>query len=746
MRHLALVLLLAAACEGPAGPQGPSGNDGMNGSNEPGVDGGTNPSPWLTGAGVDITVTDLTMTATTGKVRFTLEDKAGVALDRTGLLTTSPVTVSFVLAQLGNHADGSAAQYTSYTTRQVTSTITSMTATQAATEANGTFTTLDVKQGSYEYTFQAALTGFDPTKTQTVLAVAQRTIDGVSAFDRDMRSIRPDSGTVQAREVVLDSKCDNCHGALNGHGGRYVAAQECVLCHSPQTSDPDTGNTVDFPVLVHKLHRGESLPSVLAGGTYQIIGFGNAVHDYSSVVFPHNIRSCESCHGGAQGDRWKVATASPCVSCHDNTVFTTPVPAGKKLHSGGTQPANVNCAGSCHPATGSLGGVVDKHYTLDLDPNAPTFTFTIDSVTNTAPGQIPTMQFTVTQNGTARNILASPLSSLRATIAGPTTDFVTTLPTNGANAATLQGTGANGTLAAVDAANGVFSYTFPATAAIPANATGSWQLGLEGYWSPTCGNGTCDVGENGNSCAVDCGAPLSPLPASIPRFAALSPVNAFAVTGQLEPRRQIVSAAQCNSCHKDLSFHGGGRKNPDYCVMCHNPNLANQGRISRFESSTLVAESVDFKVMIHKIHMGEELTRPYLLGANPTPTAANPAGTMHDFAETRYPRSRTDCNACHVAKNWTLPLPDTRLPSTIVEMTCSEPVGNDTNNFCDSPFWTATKTTKLPAETAVCTSCHDATHVMAHALVNVTSTGLEACATCHGPGAMYDVGALHGTP
>ena len=34
---------------------------------------------------------------------------------------------------------------------------------------------------------------------------------------------------------------------------------------------------------------------------------------------------------------------------------------------------------------------------------------------------------------------------------------------------------------------------------------------MEGYWSPTCGNATCDVGENGNSCAADCGTliPLS---------------------------------------------------------------------------------------------------------------------------------------------------------------------------------------------------------------------------------------------
>jgi OmcA/MtrC family decaheme c-type cytochrome len=354
------------------------------------------------------------------------------------------------------------------------------------------------------------------------------------------------------------------------------------------------------------------------------------------------------------------------------------------------------------------------------------------------------VQFTVTEDGLGRNLLTNPLTQLRATIAGPTTDFVGTLPTNGVNIATIQGGGATGTLTAVDAPNGVFSYTF--ATALPATATGSYQLGLEGYWSPTCGNAVCDIGENGNLCPADCGAVLSNVPASTPRFAALSAIKAFAVTGVVVPRRTIVSAEKCNACHKDLAFHGGGRKNANYCVMCHNPNLANTGRISRFEGSTMLAESVDFRVMIHKIHRGEELSQPYLLGGNPTPTVANPAGTMHDFAEVRYPRSRKDCNACHVSNNWTLPLPDSYLPSTLVEMTCTEPVGNDTNNFCDAPFWNASATTKLPAQTAVCTSCHDPSYVTAHALLNVTPSGLEACATCHGPGAMFDVGVLHGTP
>ncbi|HEU0029195.1 MAG TPA: OmcA/MtrC family decaheme c-type cytochrome [Kofleriaceae bacterium] len=703
------------------------------------------PGSWAVGPGVDVAVTGLEVDGDTARVAFDVKDAEGTPLDISGQLTDGAVDVSFVLAQLAENPDGSPGQYTAFTTRTVQKQSptpdSSITAVQATTESvtAGTLDVVDVQQGSYRYTFAAPLEGLDPGLTQSVLAVAVREIDETESIDRDLFSVRPAGGDPIPREEVTDQTCNSCHGTFAAHGGRYTSPTQCVLCHTPQTTDPDTGNTVDFRVMIHKIHAGEELPSHQAdpSNNYTIIGYMGSIHSWGNVAFPGpaengtNVARCETCHAGAQGNVWQTRPSiAACTSCHDTTVFTANAnPPFTVPHQGGVDPNLVNESTCivCHGATSGVAPITATHYRGVFSPSFPTLELAIDSITNTGPGELPTITFRALVNGFPRNLLLEPLTNLAVTIAGPTTDIA------GYWQARIQGNGAVGTLMAVDPAAGVFSYTLPAagctdaanparTCAIPREARGTFEVGLEGY--------------------------IQNSPAE-PRAAAYPPVVPFAVTDEVAmPRRVIVTTEKCNGCHLDLSAHGGSRKNANYCVFCHNPNKAGETRIAHLENAGILAPSVDLRVMIHKIHMGEELTQPYELGGFPPPSPMNPMGSPINFGETRYPRARTDCEACHVDRTWTLPMDRSPayLPSTALQMRCNEAPGADPDNYCTPANFVVAQRIEIAPQTSVCTSCHDQPDTFAHAIVNTTAQGVEACATCHGEGMAWDVAKFHGSP
>jgi OmcA/MtrC family decaheme c-type cytochrome len=716
--RVSILFASLVACEGQTGPSGPPGQPGEPGepgtsgdAGQPGQPGEPGRDTYLTGPDVDLELVSAVIEDGSARVRFHISDLDGVPLDREGLFSEGAVTVRFTLAWLATDAAGDAAQYTSYTTRPQTSPITGVTAIQAATDDGGTFTEIGVGEGVYEYTFATPIVVADASKTHTVGAYATRSFEGQTGSDDATFDFVPDGRAVSVRrEVVSDATCNGCHDPLSAHGGARQKVSLCVLCHSAQTTDPDTGEAMDFAVMVHKIHRGASLPSVAAGTPYQIVGFQQSVHDYSTVVFPRPIEACETCHQGEDAEHWRRKPAlAACTSCHDDIVFSTPVPAGKVLHGGGTQPAGAPC-NVCHAPTGSIAGVTESHLSAAIDPARPEPAVEILEVTSSAPGQQPVVRFRVSVAGVPRDIVSAPLATLRFTVAGPNSDYAGWWQT------TVNGGGASGTLEAVDVAAGEFRYTFPASAAIPAAATGSYTLGAEASNQPT----------------------------GQPRFGAVSPTFAFAVTDATAvPRRQVVERELCNSCHGELAGHGGGRKNVSYCLMCHGPTDVNDERSPHPEIGDVFAQSVDFKVMIHKIHAGEDLGQPYILGGNPSPNASNPNGTPVDFGEVRYPGRLSACSTCHVAGSFSLPLPAGRLGSREEIRRCNQDPGLDTNAYCEPASFAVAQAIVLPPETAVCTSCHDAPSTAAHAEVMTTISGLESCATCHGPGKTMDVARVH---
>jgi OmcA/MtrC family decaheme c-type cytochrome len=84
-------------------------------------------------------------------------------------------------------------------------------------------------------------------------------------------------------QIAATDNCNRCHDPLALHGGGRIEVEYCVTCHNPGSADADSTNSVDMKVLIHKLHRGASLPSVEDGGQYVIYGFNNGEHDYSKL-------------------------------------------------------------------------------------------------------------------------------------------------------------------------------------------------------------------------------------------------------------------------------------------------------------------------------------------------------------------------------------------------------------------------------------------------------------------------------
>ena len=724
-RSIILVLVMglfgvAAACEGPVGPPGIAGSvDG--GSSDADVPRGPDDAaplppatPGIVGEGLRLDV----VTASIGgdrslTVTFRLTDGAGSPLDREGRRTEGAVTALFVVAWLDADPSGAPRQYSAYTTKDNTSPTTKITANQADADEGGAFAEIDPATGTYTYRFGTILpAGFDATKTHSVGVWAWRDFQKRQYVVNTIFHFVPAGGPVKVtREVVKTQACNGCHNPMSHHEGDVARRDTalCILCHSAPMRDPDSGHSLDFRSMIHKMHRGKRLPSVIAGKSFELFSAEHEADDFSSVVFPQEIQNCPKCHTGAQGDYWKTRPSRlACSSCHDLTSFVAPPPTGMKLHPGGVQADDTKCT-QCHEPIGGEAGITAVHRTPTLDPASPVLALKILGVTNTGPGQTPQVRFAVTRNGAALDVLATPLTRLAVTLAGPTTDYA------GFAQYVIQGAGATGTLAADI---GGVRYTFPAP--IPAGATGSYAIGLEGYLQPDA---------------------LKPEV----RFAALNPVEYVAVTDPAPvPRRTVVERTKCNSCHYELAAHGGIRRSPEYCSLCHNPNKVGDERIARFQGSTVTAPSVNLDVMIHKIHMGEKLTQGYTLGGFPAPTPANPGGTPLDFGEVRFPGNQRACWACHAATSYALPVPLTNMATkTSQVLSCTDPAP-DPAAYCSTRQ--VISETFLGPTGAACTACHDTPSTGAHAQIMTTSAGIESCATCHGPGKTWDVQLVHALP
>ena len=180
----------------------------------------------------------------------------------------------------------------------------------------------------------------------------------------------------------------------------------------------------------------------------------------------------------------------------------------------------------------------------------------------------------------------------------------------------------------------------------------------------------------------------------------------FVPAGGAASARDIVLTGTCNQCHGELAAHVT-RVDTKLCVTCHNPGSWVAGPPST---------SVDFKVMIHKIHYNNAgAALPSVLAGTPYKIGSK------DFSTVAFTQDVRNCTRCH----------DGALSA-------------QGDNWKNRPSMEA------------CGSCHDNVYfgaqpdlarpyqTVAHPGGVVTDN--STCFLCHGPGRVSDVTVKHNLP
>jgi len=234
-------------------------------------------------------------------------------------------------------------------------------------------------------------------------------------------------------------------------------------------------------------------------------------------------------------------------------------------------------------------GTITAVYTL-ADPNG----VPLDAAGVTTPGAIS-------------------LSYIAAMIPNNQEDYTayTTRAATGTVIASTQQPGADTGGVTTQTGPGQYQYTFHTTAPAGFDATATHTIGVYGSRNLTAFN----LGTNYASTTFN----------FVPNGAKVTHVH------------DIIETASCNTCHDQLSAHGGSRRGMDMCVLCHQPQNVDPN----------TGDTMDAKVFFHKTHMGASL--PSVLAGTPYVPAINSHGTF-DYSKVVFPADPGDprrCTTCH---------------------------------------------------------------------------------------------------
>lgn len=658
-------------------------------------------------------------------VRYSIKDPAGLPLDMDGVYTPGPVDLRFMLTFIPMNDEYKVSYHDRFYDR------------------GGDYS--DEGNGIYSYRFSTVLPAdFDMDATHTLASVATRDLRDYGLeryYDNDVHNFTP-SGvamTTPPRDIVSTETCNRCHDPLAEHGGRYREVQVCQQCHLPALVDEeDVSFSLD--IMTHRVHmEAEGYPADLNDCEVCHTG-GTPTADTPMVANPHPVPSCDATGstvtelvwgdngpveirlgaqdgqlftrsngaGSATTGKWvNDATEMFLVSSEsghvlqqlplDLTVFGcvnnppgTARGMAADLHDRWmTRPSNDVCQ-SCHvdvdPETGTNHPVWsnDEFCALCHVPTGSEYDLSVQGshqvdyksaqlggvlvdiigVSNTGPGQRPVVTFSLSNKWGP--LPPEFLGRLRLVVSGPNEDFTHYVRED-----------ALGKLVA-DGPN--WQYRFET--ALPLDAMGSYTVSFEGRINSWTLNAGTDKEFTVRDQAQN---------ATVP----------FAVTADAAwPRRTVVDDARCEDCHVNLSEHGSNRHDAAaYCQTCHMPSaIGGEGDNP---------QSIDFRYMVHKIHRGEDLEFGYVIGSD-------------DFSGVIFPGDLRNCESCHVADSYTLPL----------------------QAGLENVLTPADLLTEMRPATAACLSCHDSESTAVHADTNSSELG-EACATCHGEGKTYSVTKVH---
>jgi OmcA/MtrC family decaheme c-type cytochrome len=165
---------------------------------------------------------------------------------------------------------------------------------------------------------------------------------------------------------------------------------------------------------------------------------------------------------------------------------------------------------------------------------------------------------------------------------------------------------------------------------------------------------------------------------------------------QVRNIRSIVKTETCNRCHDPLRLHGGSRQKVELCILCHSPQTSDPD----------TGNTVDMPVMIHKIHMGEELPsvqagKKYIIYGNNQ--------SLHDYSTVVFPAGARRCEVCHEQGRTAAP---------------------QATNYLTRP------------NRAACGACHDDVNfATGDKHVDLPQVSDNQCATCHTPEGELDLDA-----